>query len=115
MTLIFNSLQSNLRRRDKFHRLQHTKQKGCNDTSSGQRQKKCAFAHVVDQQFHEDTGDLPPMKFKPGHQGKEQECLTQCIWNQVMQLLLSGKELETKSLLEGYDEPPQWHDHLTKT
>ena len=32
-----------------------------------------------------------------------------------MQLLLSGKELEAKSLLEGYNEPPQWQDHLTKT
>ena len=61
-------------------------------------------------QFHDDTGDLPPIKFETGHQGKEAEHLTRFIWNQVIQLLLAGKELEANSLLEEFDEPPLWDD-----
>ena len=62
--------------------------------------------------FHDDTGDVPPIKFKTGHQGKEAERLTRFIWNQVIQLLLAGKELEANSLLEEFDEPPLWDDPL---
>ena len=62
--------------------------------------------------FHDDTGDVPPIKFETGHQGKEAERLTQFIWNQVIQLLLAGKELEANSLLEEFDEPPLWDDPL---
>ena len=62
--------------------------------------------------FHEDTGDLPPIKFETGHQGKEAECLSRFIWNQVIRLLLAGKELEANSLLEEFDEPPLWDDPL---
>ena len=43
--------------------------------------------------FHDDTGDLPPIKFETAHQGKEAERLTRFIWNQVIRLLLAGKEL----------------------
>ena len=39
--------------------------------------------------FHDDTGDLPPIKFETGHQGKEAERLTRFIWNQVIRLLLA--------------------------
>ena len=62
--------------------------------------------------FHDDTGDVPPIKFETGHQGKEAERLTRFIWNQVIQLLLAGKELEANSLLEEFDEPPLWDDPL---
>ena len=48
--------------------------------------------------FHDDTGDVPPIKFETGHQGKEAERLTRFVWNQVIQLLLAGKELEANSL-----------------
>ena len=57
---------------------------------------------------HDDTDDVPPIKFETGHQGKEAERLTRFIWNQVIQLLLAGKELEANSLLEEFDEPPLW-------
>ena len=62
--------------------------------------------------FHDDTGDVPPIKFETGHQGKEAKRLTRFIWNQVIQLLLAGKELEANSLLEEFDEPPLWDDPL---
>ena len=62
--------------------------------------------------FHDDTGDVPPIKFETGHQGKEAERLTRFIWNQVIQLLLAGKELEANSLLEEFDEPPLWDNPL---
>ena len=62
--------------------------------------------------FHDDTGEVPPIKFDTGHQGKEAERLTRFIWNQVIQLLLAGKELEANSLLEEFDEPPLWDDPL---
>ena len=62
--------------------------------------------------FHDDAGDVPPIKFETGHQGKEAERLTRFIWNQVIQLLLAGKELEANSLLEEFDEPPLWDDPL---
>ena len=39
------------------------------------------------------------MKFETEHQGKEAERLTRFIWNQVIQLLLAGKELEALSLI----------------
>ena len=38
--------------------------------------------------FHDDTGDVPPIKFESGRQGKEAKRLTRFIWNQVIQLLL---------------------------
>jgi hypothetical protein len=63
-------------------------------------------------QFHDDIGDVPPIKFETGHQGKEAERLTQFIWNRVMRLLLTGKELEANSLLEEFDEPPLWDNPL---
>ena len=62
--------------------------------------------------FHDDTGDLPPIKFETGHQGQEAERLSRFIWNQVIRLLLAGKELEANSLLEEFDEPPLWDDPL---
>ena len=62
--------------------------------------------------FHDDTGDVPPIKFETGHQGKEAKRLTRFLWNQVIQLLLAGKELEANSLLEEFDEPPLWDDPL---
>ena len=62
--------------------------------------------------FHDDTSDVPPIKFESGRQGKEAERLTRFIWNQVIQLLLTGKELEANSLLEEFDEPPLWDDLL---
>ena len=62
--------------------------------------------------LHNDTGDVPPIKFETGHQGKEAERRTRFIWNQVIQLLLAGKELEANSLLEEFDEPPLWDDPL---
>ncbi len=62
--------------------------------------------------FHDDTGDAPPIKFETGHQGKEAEHLTRFIWNQVIQLLLAGKELEANALLEEFDESPLWDDPL---
>ena len=49
---------------------------------------------------------------RPGIRGKEAERLTRFIWNQVIQLLLAGKELEANSLLEEFDEPPLWDDPL---
>ena len=52
------------------------------------------------------------MKFETGHQGKEAESLTRFIWNQVIQLLLAGKELEANSMLDEFDEPPLWYDPL---
>ena len=58
--------------------------------------------------FHDDTGDVPPIKFESGRQGKEAKRLTRLLWNQVIQLLLAGKELEANSLLEEFDEPPLW-------
>ena len=76
--------------------------------------KATAAAHLVTltTQFHDDTGDVPPIKFETGHQGKEAERLTQFIWKRVMRLLLTGKELEANSLLEEFDEPPLWDDPL---
>ena len=62
--------------------------------------------------FHDDTGDLPPIKFDTEHQGKEAERLRRFIWNQVIRLLLAGKELEANSLLEEFDEPPLLDDPL---
>ncbi len=62
--------------------------------------------------FHDDTGDLPPIKFESGPQEKEAERLSRFIWNQVIRLLLAGKELEANSLLEEFDEPPVWDDPL---
>ena len=62
--------------------------------------------------FHDDTGDVPAIKFESGRQGKKAERLTRFIWNQVIQLLLAGKELEANSLLEEFDEPPLWDDPL---
>ena len=62
--------------------------------------------------FQDDAGDVPPIKFETGYQGKEAERLTRFIWNQVIQLLLTGKELEANSLLEEFDEPPLWDDPL---
>ena len=63
-------------------------------------------------QFHDNTGDFPPIKFETGHQGKEAERLTHFIWDRIMRLLLMGKELEANSLLEEFDEPPLWDDPL---
>ena len=62
--------------------------------------------------FHDDTGDLPPIRFDTGHQGEEAKRLTRFIWNQVIRLLLDDKELEANSLLEEFDEPPLWDDPL---
>ena len=62
--------------------------------------------------FHDNTGDVPPIKFDTGHQGEEAKHLTRFIWNQVIRLLLAGKELEANSLLEEFDEPPLWDDPL---
>ena len=56
--------------------------------------------------FHDDTGDVPPIKFETGHQGKEAERLTRFIWNRVIQLLLAGKGLKANSQLEEVAEPP---------
>ena len=76
--------------------------------------RKAAAFYLVSliSRFHDDTGDMPPIKFETGHQGKEAERLTRFIWNQVIQLLLAGKELEANSLLEEFDEPPLWDDPL---
>ena len=63
-------------------------------------------------QFHDDTGDVPPIKFETGHQGREAERLTRFIWDRIMRLLVMGKELEANSLLEEFDEPPLWDDPL---
>ena len=60
--------------------------------------------------FQDDSGDVPPIKFRDRVSGKEAERLTRFIWNQVIQLLLTGKELEANSLLEEFDEPPPWDD-----
>ena len=62
--------------------------------------------------FHDDTDGVHPIKFETGHQGKEAERLTRFIWNQVIQLLLAGKESEANSLLEEFDKPPLWDDPL---
>ena len=62
--------------------------------------------------FHDDTGDLPPIKLETGDQGKEAERLSRLIWNQVIRLVLEGKELEANSLLEEFDAPPLWDDPL---
>ena len=62
--------------------------------------------------FHDDTGDVPPIKFESGRQGKEAKRVPRFIWNQVSQLLRAGKELEANSLLEEFDEPPLWDDPL---
>ena len=62
--------------------------------------------------FQDDSGEVPPIKCETGYQGKEAERLTRFIWNQVIQLLLTGKELEANSLLEEFDEPPLWDDPL---
>jgi len=63
-------------------------------------------------QFHDDTGDVPPIKFETGHQGREAEHLTRFIWDRIVRLLVMGKELEANSLLEEFDEPPLWDDPL---
>ena len=63
--------------------------------------------------FHDDTGDVPPIKFETGHLGKEAERLTRFIWNQVIQLLLAAKELEPNSLLEEFDETSFGTTHST--
>ena len=62
--------------------------------------------------FDDEAGDAPPIKFETGHQGKEAERLTRFIWNQVIQLLLAGKELEANSLLKEFDEPLSWDDPI---
>ena len=62
--------------------------------------------------FHDAPGDVPPINLETGHQGEEAKRLTRFIWNQVIQLLLAGKELEANSLLEEFDEPPLWDDPL---
>ena len=62
--------------------------------------------------FHDNTGDVPPIKFDTGHQGEEAKHLTRFIWNQVIRLLWEEKELEANSLLEEFDEPPLWDDPL---
>ena len=62
--------------------------------------------------FHDDTGDVPPIKFETGHQGREAEHLTRFIWDRIVRLLVMGKELEANSLLEEFDEPPLWDDPL---
>ena len=62
--------------------------------------------------FHDDTGDVTlRSSSRPGIR-KEAKRLTRFIWNQVIQLLLAGKELEANSLLEEFDEPPLWDDPL---
>ena len=55
---------------------------------------------------------MPPIKLETGHQGKEAERLTRFIWNQVLRLLLAGKQLDANALLEEFDEPPLWDDPL---
>ena len=62
--------------------------------------------------FHDDTGDVRQRQMCIRDRGKEAERLTRFIWNQVIQLLLAGKELEANSLLEEFDEPPLWDDPL---
>ncbi|AII48873.1 hypothetical protein KR52_06925 [Synechococcus sp. KORDI-52] len=62
--------------------------------------------------FHDDAGDVPPIKFEIGHQGIEREHLTRFVWDRIMRLLLMGKDLEANSLLEEFDEPPLWDDPL---
>ena len=79
----------------------------------GYDRRAAAFCLVsLISRFHDDTDNVPPVKFKTGHQGKEAERLTRFIWNQVIQLLLAGKELEAISLLEEFYELPLWEDPL---
>ena len=61
--------------------------------------------------FDEGPGDIPPLRFETGHQGREAELLSRYVWKRIMILLELGKELDANSLLEEFDEPsPLWDD-----
>ena len=62
--------------------------------------------------FDKGPGDIPPLRFVTGHEGREAEILTRFIWTRIMILLERGKELEANSLLEEFDEAPLWDDPL---
>lgn len=63
---------------------------------------------------NEDPGDIPPLRFETGHEGREAELLSRYIWKRIMFLLERGKELDANSLLEEFDEPPLWNDVLAE-
>ena len=83
-------------------------------TNKGSYDTGTTAIHLVSviTQFHDDAGDVPPIKFEIGHQGIQREHLTRFVWDRIMRLLLMGKELEANSLLEEFDEPPLWDDPL---
>ena len=56
--------------------------------------------------FSEDPGDIPPLRFEKGHEGREAELLSRYVWKRIIIVLELGKELDANSLLEEFDEPP---------
>ena len=61
--------------------------------------------------FDEDPGDIPPLRFETGDEGREAELLSRYLSKRIMILLERGKELDANSLLEDFHEPsPLWKD-----
>jgi len=59
--------------------------------------------------FEEDPSDIPPLRFKTGHEGREAELLSRYVWKRMMIVLELGQKLDANSLLEEFDEPsPLW-------
>ena len=55
---------------------------------------------------NEDPGDIPPLRFETGHEGREAELLSRYAWERIMILLELGQKLDANSILEEFDEPP---------
>ena len=49
--------------------------------------------------FDEYPGDIPPLRFETGHEGREALILSRYVWKRIMILLEFGKELDANSLL----------------
>ena len=57
--------------------------------------------------FNEDPGDIPPLRFETGHEGREAELLSRYAWERIMILLELGQELEqNQSLRSSTSRPP---------
>ena len=60
----------------------------------------------------EDPGDIPPLRFETGHEGREAELLSRYVWKRIMILLERGEEFDANSLLEEFDEPSPFREDL---
>ena len=60
--------------------------------------------------FDEEPGDIPPLRFETGIEGREAELLSRFVWKRIMNLIECDKEIDANSLLQEFDLPPLWSD-----